>query len=155
VVHPRARRVSGGPLENAAIDAAGLGRHPLVVGVHGLDEPVVLHARNLLDVPVEQARIEPSQRLGGVAIDLEVRNRVLLLHRRSSWSVERPSRQVYPLHRDDLTVTGVSCNSRFMPDSSAGRRDELLGSAAGYLLRHGVAGMSLRPMAAAIGTSAR
>ncbi|HEX6464305.1 MAG TPA: TetR/AcrR family transcriptional regulator [Vicinamibacterales bacterium] len=35
------------------------------------------------------------------------------------------------------------------------RRDELLDSAAAYLLRHGVAGMSLRPMAAAIGTSAR
>ena len=35
------------------------------------------------------------------------------------------------------------------------RREELLESAAGYLLRHGVAGMSLRPMAAAIGTSAR
>ena len=37
----------------------------------------------------------------------------------------------------------------------AGRRDELLDAAAAYLLRHGVAGMSLRPMAAAIGTSAR
>lgn len=35
------------------------------------------------------------------------------------------------------------------------RREELLELAAGYLLRHGVAGMSLRPMAAAIGTSAR
>lgn len=35
------------------------------------------------------------------------------------------------------------------------RRDELLNAAAAYLLRHGVAGMSLRPMAAAIGTSAR
>jgi AcrR family transcriptional regulator len=37
----------------------------------------------------------------------------------------------------------------------ARRRDELLNAAAAYLLRHGVAGMSLRPMAAAIGTSAR
>lgn len=35
------------------------------------------------------------------------------------------------------------------------RRQELLEAAAAYLLRHGVAGMSLRPMAAAIGTSAR
>jgi AcrR family transcriptional regulator len=35
------------------------------------------------------------------------------------------------------------------------RRDELLQAAAGYLLKHGVAGMSLRPMAEAIGTSAR
>jgi AcrR family transcriptional regulator len=35
------------------------------------------------------------------------------------------------------------------------RRDELLEAAAAYLLRHGVADLSLRPMAAAIGTSAR
>lgn len=35
------------------------------------------------------------------------------------------------------------------------RRDELLEAAAAYLLKHGVAGMSLRPMAGAIGTSAR
>jgi AcrR family transcriptional regulator len=35
------------------------------------------------------------------------------------------------------------------------RRQELLEAAAAYLLRHGVAGMSLRPAAAAIGTSAR
>jgi AcrR family transcriptional regulator len=35
------------------------------------------------------------------------------------------------------------------------RRDALLQAAAAYLLRHGVAGMSLRPMAAAIRTSAR
>jgi len=42
-----------------------------------------------------------------------------------------------------------------MPEAGSGRRDELLDAAAAYLLRHGVAGMSLRPMAAAIGTSAR
>jgi AcrR family transcriptional regulator len=36
-----------------------------------------------------------------------------------------------------------------------GRRGELLQAAAAYLLKHGVAGMSLRPMAKAIGTSAR
>jgi AcrR family transcriptional regulator len=35
------------------------------------------------------------------------------------------------------------------------RRELLLDEAAAYLLRHGVADMSLRPMAAAIGTSAR
>jgi len=35
------------------------------------------------------------------------------------------------------------------------RRGELLQGAAAYLLKHGVAGMSLRPMAKAIGTSAR
>jgi AcrR family transcriptional regulator len=35
------------------------------------------------------------------------------------------------------------------------RRDALLRAAAAYLLKHGVAGMSLRPMAEAIGTSAR
>jgi len=42
-----------------------------------------------------------------------------------------------------------------MPGTPAARREELLDAAAAYLLRHGVAGMSLRPMAAAIGTSAR
>lgn len=35
------------------------------------------------------------------------------------------------------------------------RRDALLRAAAAYLLKHGVADMSLRPMAGAIGTSAR
>jgi AcrR family transcriptional regulator len=35
------------------------------------------------------------------------------------------------------------------------RRDALLQAAAAYLLKHGVADMSLRPMASAIGTSAR
>src|SRR5437868_6326373 len=41
-----------------------------------------------------------------------------------------------------------------MPPLTA-RRETLLDGAAAYLLRNGVAGMSLRPMAAAIGTSAR
>ncbi len=40
-------------------------------------------------------------------------------------------------------------------NDNGGRRDELLEAAAAYLLRNGVAGMSLRPMAAAIDTSAR
>jgi AcrR family transcriptional regulator len=42
-----------------------------------------------------------------------------------------------------------------MRGGGRGRRDELLDAAAAYLLRHGISGMSLRPMAAAIGTSAR
>jgi len=42
-----------------------------------------------------------------------------------------------------------------MRREDARRRDDLLEAAAAYLLRHGVAGMSLRPMAGAIGTSAR
>jgi AcrR family transcriptional regulator len=42
-----------------------------------------------------------------------------------------------------------------MTRDGPGRQDELLQAAAAYLLKHGVAGMSLRPMAAAIGTSAR
>lgn len=42
-----------------------------------------------------------------------------------------------------------------MKREDARRRDELLNATAAYLLRYGVAGMSLRPMAAAIGTSAR
>ena len=35
------------------------------------------------------------------------------------------------------------------------RRDELIGKALDYLLAHGVAGLSLRPLAADVGTSAR
>ena len=42
-----------------------------------------------------------------------------------------------------------------MARNDADRRGELLRGAAGYLLKHGVAGMSLRPMARAVGTSAR
>ena len=42
-----------------------------------------------------------------------------------------------------------------MRREDARRRDDLLEAAAAYLLRNGVAGMSLRPMAGAIGTSAR
>jgi AcrR family transcriptional regulator len=50
-----------------------------------------------------------------------------------------------------LTVTVVSCNVRYMSQ----RRDELTARSLDYLLRHGVAGLSLRPLAAEIGTSAR
>jgi AcrR family transcriptional regulator len=42
-----------------------------------------------------------------------------------------------------------------MPSPPPARRQALAEGAAEYLLRHGVAGMSLRPMAAAIGSSAR
>jgi AcrR family transcriptional regulator len=50
-----------------------------------------------------------------------------------------------------LRVTLVSCNTRFMGE----RRDVLIERALGYFLEHGVAGLSLRPLAGAIGTSAR
>ncbi len=49
-----------------------------------------------------------------------------------------------------LTVTVVSCNVRFME-----RKDELRVKALDYCLAHGVAGLSLRPLALKIGTSAR
>ena len=54
----------------------------------------------------------------------------------------------------DLTVTTVTCNSRFMSRATE-RRQALAAAVAGYLLAHGVAGLSLRPLAAATGTSAR
>jgi AcrR family transcriptional regulator len=50
-----------------------------------------------------------------------------------------------------LTVTIVTCNDRFM----SSRKDELRVAALNYLLEHGVANVSLRPMAAQLGTSAR
>lgn len=42
-----------------------------------------------------------------------------------------------------------------MASAATARRQELLDAAAAYLLRHGVGGLSLRPMARAMGTSAR
>jgi len=42
-----------------------------------------------------------------------------------------------------------------MPPATGDRRQQLLEATAAYLLRHGVAGLSLRPLAAAIGSSAR
>jgi AcrR family transcriptional regulator len=54
-----------------------------------------------------------------------------------------------------LTVTGVTCNVCYMTDSNKSRRDELLDATVAYLLRQGVADLSLRPLAAAIGTKAR
>jgi len=50
-----------------------------------------------------------------------------------------------------LTVTSVPCNSRVM----SSRKEELLDAALRYLVKHGVANASLRPIAAATGTSAR
>lgn len=40
-------------------------------------------------------------------------------------------------------------------EEASGRRDELLAGAVDYVLAHGLAGLSLRPLAAALGTSDR
>src|SRR5215510_7435375 len=53
--------------------------------------------------------------------------------------------------RGDLTETTVTCNDRIM----AKRRVHWRSAALEYLLEHGIANASLRPMAAALGTSAR
>jgi AcrR family transcriptional regulator len=53
--------------------------------------------------------------------------------------------------RITLTVTTVSCNTRLMST----RKEELLNGALSYLLEHGMANASLRPMAAQLGTSPR
>jgi AcrR family transcriptional regulator len=50
-----------------------------------------------------------------------------------------------------LTETIVSCNVCYMGE----RKNELLDSATEYLLKNGIADLSLRPLAKAIGTSAR
>lgn len=50
-----------------------------------------------------------------------------------------------------VIVEGVDCNSRYMQT----RKQELLDALIGYLVKHGLADLSLRPMAAEIGTSAR
>ncbi|WP_176059540.1 TetR/AcrR family transcriptional regulator [Paraburkholderia sp. BCC1876] len=49
-----------------------------------------------------------------------------------------------------LSVTSVSCNVRFM-----NRKDTLRDQALAYFLEHGIADLSLRPLAEQIGTSAR
>src|SRR5262249_49327834 len=51
----------------------------------------------------------------------------------------------------NLTVTTVTCNDRIMRK----RKVQLRRGALDYLLEHGVANASLRPMAKALGTSAR
>jgi AcrR family transcriptional regulator len=50
-----------------------------------------------------------------------------------------------------LTETSVTCNIRFRSE----RRDELIAKALDDFLEHGLAGLSLRPLARRIGTSAR
>ena len=50
-----------------------------------------------------------------------------------------------------LTVTNVTCNTRIMSN----RKYELLNAALKYLMSHGVANASLRPIAAELGTSPR
>jgi AcrR family transcriptional regulator len=50
-----------------------------------------------------------------------------------------------------LTVTSVSCNDRYM----SSRKEELRKAILKYLLQHGVAKLSLRPLAAKLGTSPR
>ena len=55
-------------------------------------------------------------------------------------------------------VTHVTCNKCYtgtVPPAVPSRRDALLDATAAYILRHGVSRLSLRPLAAAIGTKAR
>jgi AcrR family transcriptional regulator len=54
-----------------------------------------------------------------------------------------------------LTGTVVTCNTRYMAAEPTPRREELLEKSIAYLLKHGVGDLSLRPLAAAIGTKAR
>ncbi len=70
-----------------------------------------------------------------------------------------------------LTVTSVSCNDRYMTTrrmstrsiagprltnrSASNRKEQLRDAALAYLVEHGLTGVSLRPMAARLGTSAR
>jgi AcrR family transcriptional regulator len=54
-----------------------------------------------------------------------------------------------------LTVTVVSCNSRYMKQTSPPRAAVLLDATIEYMLKHGVADLSLRPLAAKIGSKAR
>lgn len=55
----------------------------------------------------------------------------------------------------DLTVTFVSCNTRYMQRALPPRREVLLEATIEYMLKHGVADLSLRPLAAKVGSKAR
>jgi len=54
-----------------------------------------------------------------------------------------------------LTVTRVSCNSRYMKRPESQRRLDLLNASVEYILNHGIADLSLRPLAANVGSKAR
>jgi AcrR family transcriptional regulator len=54
-----------------------------------------------------------------------------------------------------LTETVVSCNNRYMQQLQPPRREVLLDATIEYMLRHGVADLSLRPLAAKVGSKAR
>lgn len=54
-----------------------------------------------------------------------------------------------------LTVTTVSCNTRYMKQGKSQRRENLLNASIEYILDHGVADLSLRPLAASVGSKAR
>ncbi len=55
-----------------------------------------------------------------------------------------------------MTVTPVSCNDRYMPTHYvSSRKAELRDAALAYLLEHGLASVSLRPLAVQLGTSPR
>ena len=54
-----------------------------------------------------------------------------------------------------VTVTFVTCNIRYMSKGKSQRRGDLLDAAIEYLLNNGVANLSLRPLAAGVGSKAR
>jgi AcrR family transcriptional regulator len=54
-----------------------------------------------------------------------------------------------------LTVTHVTCNIRYMKRSASHRRQDLLEASIDYILEKGVADLSLRPLAAQVGSKAR
>jgi len=54
-----------------------------------------------------------------------------------------------------LTETVVSCNTRYMQHDLPPRREVLLDATIEYMLKHGVADLSLRPLAAKVGSKAR
>ncbi len=54
-----------------------------------------------------------------------------------------------------LTVTIVTCNTRYMKRTTSQRRQDLLEASIDYILEKGVANLSLRPLAAQVGSKAR
>jgi AcrR family transcriptional regulator len=60
-----------------------------------------------------------------------------------------------PLKKYFLTVTSVTCNIRYIVKVDSSRRADLLEATIEYMLQHGVADLSLRPLATAVHSKAR
>ena len=72
-----------------------------------------------------------------------------------NFRLDRQSGQLQELLIFRLTVTIVTCNTCYMARATSQRRQDLLEASIDYILEKGVADLSLRPLAAQVGSKAR